>query len=216
MRNQLGRCGSLWAVLTMLCIAGASGCGKSDATLAQITDTSQTVVEPGRGIPKVCEIGMSFSDIKRATGNANTHGLYDRKPWNFKRLAQERFLLVPSLGVIGIPEQNGRLGLLTFYVQPFDSSFTIPSLVITNPFRGNLSSQLSFSNHVVNRQQVEAAFGYVTWDITNYAELLNAPDKTKPFSVRGEELHYPRLGLSFGLKNDTVTFFSVSKPQKLE
>jgi hypothetical protein len=159
---------------------------------------------------------MSFAAIKRATGEASTHGLYDRDRWSLKRLTQERFILVPSLGAIGVPEQKGGVPLLTFYVQQYDSSITSPGLVVTRPFRGSLGSQLSFSNHVVSRKQVEAALGPVTQDVTNYAQVLPLADRSQPFSFRGEKLHYPRLGLSFALKNDAVISFSVWKPETFE
>ena len=166
------------------------------------------MVEPGRGVPEVCEIGMSFAEIKRATGEASIHMLKWRDT--------SRFVLVPSLGVIGIHEQKDGVRLLTFYVQSYDSSTTAPGLAITNPFRGSLSTNLSFRNGTVSRKEVEAAFGLVMQGITNGADFSNLPDKTKPFSVRGETLHYPCLGLSFDLKNDNVESVTVRKPQKFE
>jgi len=174
------------------------------------------VVEPGRGVPKVCEVGMNFAAIRKATGEASTHGLYDRDLWSLKRLTQQRFVLVPSLGAIGVPEQKGGVPLLTFYVHQYDSSITSPGLVVTRPFRGGLGSQLSFSNHVVSRKEVEAAYGPVRQDVTNYAQVLPLADKSQPFSFRGEKLHYPRLGLSFDLQNDAVISFSVWKPMTIE
>src|SRR4051812_25217615 len=103
MQSRSSRCHSLWAILTVVSCIVPSGCGKSTGTPARITDTSRIVVQPGRGIPKVCEIGMSFEEVMQATGDASTHGLYDRDRWSLKRLTQERFVLVPSLGVIGVP-----------------------------------------------------------------------------------------------------------------
>jgi hypothetical protein len=207
----------VWAFLAVLSIVGAFRCSKSTPT--RITDTSTVVVEPGRGIPKLCEVGMSFSQIKRAIGEGSTHGLYDRDRWNLKRLTQEKFVLFPSLGVIGVPEQKGGLPLLTFYVQPYDSSITSPGLTVTRPFRGRLGSHLSFSNHVVSRREVEVAFGVVTQGLTNSSQSLDHIDKTQPyFNRRGneEELYYYHLGLRFSLRDDAVSSFSVCKPAKFK
>jgi hypothetical protein len=212
MQSLLSRPAICSAILSVLCVTVAPGCGKSTATGARISDSSTLVAQPGRGIPKVCEVGMSFADLQKATGDASTHGLYDRDRWSLKKLTHERFVLVPSLGVIGVPERKGALPLLTFYVQPYDSSITIRGLTVTNPFRGRLGSQLSFSNHIVSRKEVETAFGPVTQDLTNYADFSSLPDKTQPFSFRGEQLIYGRLGLDFYLKTNVVTGFSVYKP----
>jgi hypothetical protein len=195
-------------------LAGTSGCGKATGTTARIADSSIVVAQPGRGIPGVCEVGMSFAELQKATGDASTHGLYDRELWSLRRVTHERFVLVPSLGVIGIPEQEGALRRLTFYVQPHDSSISIPGLVVTRPFRGSLGNRLSFSNGNASRKEVEEAFGPVTQDITNYADFAKLPDKNQPFSFRGETLHYIRLGLDFDLKSNEVTAFSVYEPRK--
>jgi hypothetical protein len=210
---------ALWATLATLILAGLYGCGKSAGPTPRIADRSKIVVQPGRGVPKVCEVGMSFAEIRKATGEASTHGLYDRDRINLKRFTHGRFVLVPSLGVIGIPEQKGVIPLLTFYVQPHDSSITMPGLVVTRPFRGSIAGGLSFSNHVVNRKEIETAFGVVTQGLTSSTQSLDSLDKTRPFfNRRGshETLYYHHLGLSFDLENDTVTSFSVSKPAKLK
>ena len=202
----------LSAILSALCLTLSSGCSKSTGTAPRITDSSTLVVQPGRGIPDVCEIGMSFAELQRATGDATTHGMYDRERWSFKKLTHDRFVLVSSLGVVGVPEQKGVLPLLTFHVQPYDSSATIPGLVVTQPFRGHLGSHLSFSNRIVSREDVELAFGAVTQSLTNFADFPRLPDTNQPFSFRGEKLYYRRLGLIFTLKSNTVTDFSVYRP----
>ena len=214
MQNHTQYC---WALLVVLCIVVASGCSKS--TPIRITDSSTIVVEPGRGVPKVCEVGMSFSEIKEAIGDGSTHGLHDRDRWSLKRLNQERFVVFPSLGVIGVPESKGGLPLLTFYVQPYDSSISSPGLSVTRPFRGRLGSHLSFSNHVVSRREVEIAFGVVTQGLTNSSQSLDHLDKAQPFfSRRGneEDLYYHHLGLRFSLKDNAVTSFSVCKPARFK
>ena len=130
--------------LLLLGLFGISGCGNSDGSSPLITNSSVLVVEPGQGIPNVCEIGMSFAEVEMAIGEGSLHGLHDRDSfWSLKRLTQEKFVLFPTLGVIGAPEQNGRLPLLTFYVQPYDSSITSPGLVVTNPFRGRIGDRKS-------------------------------------------------------------------------
>src|ERR1043166_8214062 len=199
MQSLLSRPAICSAILAMLCLAVASGCGKSTGTGARVSDSSTLVVQPGCGIPKVCEVGMSFAELQEATDDASTHGLYDRDRWSLKKFTHERFVLVPSLGVIGVPERKGALPLLTFYVQPYDSSITSPGLAVTNPFRGRLGSQLSFSNRIVSRKEVETAFGPVTQDLISYTNFSSLPDKTQPFSFRGEQLIYSRLGLDFYL-----------------
>ena len=86
------------------------------------------------------------------------------------------------------------------------------SAALLRPFRGRLGSQLSFSNRIVGRKEVEAIFGSVTQNVTNYEDFSRLPEKTRPFSFRSQQLIYNRLGLDFYLKSNTVTGFSVYKP----
>ncbi|HWN94186.1 MAG TPA: hypothetical protein VNT99_04070 [Methylomirabilota bacterium] len=218
MQTQLLGCNAVAAVVVTLSLVVGSGCGKSAGSISRITDSSKIVVEPGRGVPKVCELGMTFREIKRATGEATTHGLYDRS-WSLKRLTQERYLLVPTLGVIGIPGEKGGWELLTFHVQPYDSSISSPGLVVNSPFRGSVANRLSFNNRSVSRKEVEAAFGTVTQGSTNSSQSLKHIDKTQPFFIRSENVetfYYTQLGLRFRLESDVVTSFGVWKPTKFE
>ena len=130
-------------------------------------------------------------------------------------MTRERFALVPSLGVIGVPESNGRYTLLTFHVRPYDSSIICPGLRVSMPFRGRLGKLLSFSNGVVTRADVELAFGPIMQRLTSPQIDLNAIDHTRSFSVvgpHGESLYYNHLGLSFELRDGEVVDFSVCKP----
>jgi hypothetical protein len=210
MHSQLLRTQILSAVLSILSLAGMVGCNKSAGTAPRIADNSKIVVEPGRGISNVCEVGMSFAQLETATGDARRLALWGESWWSLRQ--RQLFILVPSLGATGIPENKNGLTLFTFHVQPYDSSRTCPGLVVDRPFRGSVGSRLSFSNHIVSRKEVETAFGPVTQELTNYADFSGLPDKTQPFSFRGEQLTYARFGLDFYLKTNAVTGFSVYKP----
>jgi hypothetical protein len=192
-RSELSRLHVSRIFLTFLLICVLiSGCGKSAGPSPAITDTSKLVVQPGRGIPKVCEIGMSFNDVRKVTGDASKHGIYDRDRFSLRRLTQEKFVLVPSLGVIGVPERKGSLPLLTFYVQPYDSSITIPGLKVTNPFRGSIGTNLSFSSNTVSRKDVEMNFGVV---IQNLTTMVKFPTSlTSPNHIPLEATRFTTLG----------------------
>jgi hypothetical protein len=166
---------------------------------------------------------MSYAEMKAANGEASLHGLYDRDGfWSWRRIKmmRHRFLLVPSLGVIGVPEENNgvRFELLTFYVRPYDGSITCPGLKVSQPFRGQLGRRLTFAGGAVTRADVELAFGPI---VQSYAGSTLNPsdiDRTQPFSfvngATGEILVYGRLGISFELEDGVVASFSIFRPMR--
>src|SRR5688572_13808898 len=68
----------------------------------KVFDNSNLVVQPGLGISNVCQIGMTFAQIKRATGDATTHGRHYDSFWKRPLGSWGRgdFVLVRSLGAI--------------------------------------------------------------------------------------------------------------------
>jgi hypothetical protein len=162
---------------------------------------------------------MSFAQIKRATRDATSHGPYDDS-WKWKRLTGPRYILIPSLGAIGNQDDKRNVELIAFYTQPYDSSSTVPGLVVTNPFRGNVGGRLYFQNGPVGRNEIEAAFGKIQQGVTNSGASISRVSvssikKGEPFIIRqdnSEDLYYPNRGLSFQLRGGVVVSFNVSKP----
>jgi hypothetical protein len=199
------------AISIFICICA---CSNSSRTRSVITESSDVIVEPGRGVTNVCEVGMNFAQIKRATQDATLHTLRHR--------SDSRCVLVPGLGATANLDDNGNVQLILFHPVPFDSSGTAPGLLVTNPFRGRLGAQLSFKNGRIGRNQIESAFGGIQQNLTNSPMTItrisvDSIKKGEPVSFRcgnKEEIGYPRLGLGFVLEGDVVTSFGVSKPEK--
>ncbi len=189
------------------------GCQKAPT----ITDNSVIVVQPGLGVSNICELGMSFSQIQKATGDATKHGIYDGS-WSWKRLSSPgrgEFVLVPSLGAIAATGNDEPVSLVEFYVQPHKEKLIL-SLEVSKPFRGSVGARISFKDAAVSNQQVEAIFGITSRVVTNAAEALVFRRKRQAF-VHGrgngvEELWYPTEGVSFVLKSNVVTSFQIFKP----
>jgi hypothetical protein len=189
------------------------GCQKAP----RITDNSVIVVQPGLGVSNICEIGMSFSQIQRATGDATKHGIYDGS-WSWKRLSslgRGEFVLVPSLGAVAATGSDEPVSLVEFYVQPHKEKL-IPALEVSKPFRGSLGTSISFKDAAISNQQVETIFGTTSRVATNAAEALAFRRSSQSFvhrrGERIEELWYPSAGMAFVLKSNVVTSFQIFKP----
>ena len=187
-----------------------AGCEKS----RRVVDTSVLVVQPGVGISNVCEVGMTFSQIRRAAGDATTHGIYDDSV-SWRRLesgGRGLFVLVPSLAAIAPIGENQPTALIEFYVRPYQASM-IPGLEIREPFRGKLGDRLSFKNRPVSKPEVEGVFGSVGQVAANPAEALEFRKKGERFiQQRGngvEELWYPDKGVAVVCTSNVVTSFQV-------
>ena len=195
------------AVLSLVCI---SGCSDSSGSRVVVSDSTNVVVEPGRGVSNVCEVGMTYEQIKRATDDASMHGS-----------AGSQCVLVPGLGAIANLDNRARVESVLFFVRPYDSSSTAPGLVITRPFCGSLGDRLSFGGPI-RKNQIEAAFGEIRQGITNSEATISYVSvdtikKGEPLFVRHgekEELYYPQHGLRFVLEGDAVVSFGVSRPEK--
>ena len=190
-----------------------SGCQKAPA----ITDNSAIDVQPGYGISNVCEIGMTFSQIKKANGDATAHGIYDGT-FSWKRLESSgrgRFMLVPSLGAIAAIGNDEPLSLVEFYVWPHKDR-SISALEVHTPFRGKLGNKLSFKDGTVSKMDVETIYGNVIQVATNAATALAFRRKGEPFiHDRGnsvEEIWYPSKGVAFGFVTNVVKSFWIYKP----
>ncbi len=189
------------------------GCQKSPT----IADNSAIVVQPGVGIANVCEIGMDFSQIRMATGDATTQGIYDGS-LSWRRLASHgrgRFMLVPSLGAIAAIGIDESISLVEFYVRPHKEKI-VSGLEVSTPFRGSLGKLLSFKDSVVSNRQVETIFGSVTQVATNAAEALVFRRNSQAFVHRRgdgvEEIWYPTRGVAFVFETNVVTSFQIYKP----
>lgn len=187
-----------------------SGCQKSPTIL----DNSNLVVQPGRGISNLCEVGMTFSQIKRATSDASSHGVYDDS-FSWRRLESSgrgRFVLVPSLAAIAPIGENQPTAFIEFYVSPYRAPL-IPGLEVREPFRGKLGSSLSFKDRPVSKMAVENVFGSIGQVATNTAEALEFRKKGERFiqkrSDAVEEAWYPDKGITFVFESNVVTSFRV-------
>ena len=188
-------------ILLLLALIAFSGC--SDRPV--ITDNSTVVVQPGLGISNVCAVGMTYEQIRKATGDA---ALVEQGPWSFKRLIpwrrKDRFVFVPSL-CARIPFASGRINYwITFQVTTNDWNQI--------PFRGRIGEKLSFKDGPVSRAQVEAALGPIKTNFTSANPFPNIYLAREPFAIeRGQglvNLFYTRLGLYITLSNNVVTEFS--------
>lgn len=215
--------GRLLVSVLLTFVTGCSffGCNNSVSNHPAVKDTSEVIVEPGRGVSNICEVGMTFRQIKRANPDARTHGP-DDSSWKLERLIGRRYILISSLSAVGHADENGRLSLISFYVSPYDSSRTVPGLIISNRFFGRIGTQLSFQSGSVGRNQIEKAFGTVQQGVTNSGGAIariavDSIRKGEPYIVKQgdtEAIYYPLLGLRFQLKSNAVVSFAVSEPEK--
>lgn len=188
--------------ITCLLLVAVLGCNRAPI----VSDTASLFLQPGVGISNVCEVGMTYREIKRTTGDAATHGLHDKR-LTLERFSSSRFLLVPSLGVIGVLEDNEMVSHLEFFVTPYNEG-AIPSLKVEKPFRGKVGG-IDFSNGPVTRRDVESIFGVIYSGTTNLVLSGSLLEKNEPFwflrSDDSLELWYPAEGVIFVLQRDRVS-----------
>jgi hypothetical protein len=179
-----------------------------------VSDNSSLVVEPGWGISNLCEVGMTFAQLKKATGDATTRGSHYEPFWKRRLETWGRgdFVLVPSLAAIAVIGENQPAAFITFCVQPYEAKL-IPGLEVRRPFQGSLGDKLSFKDRTISRVEVERAFGTVSSVATNGAQALAFRVKGDRFveQLRDavEEVWYPDHGVAFQFTSNVVTSFTV-------
>ena len=182
-----------------------------------VRDSSRVLIQPGRGVTNLLEIGMTLQAVRDATHDVSTHGIYDRD-WFWKRWGTSRCALIQSLGAVAPVEPGGKIGIICFHVVPYDSDVTMRGLTVTNPFRGLVGDKLSFDKGSVSRVEVEAQFGTVDRVVTNLADGLPVAQANQPFLYRavdgGEKLYYRHKGIDFDLKSNVVTGVWIYEPSK--
>lgn len=199
-------------VLVFLVCGLMLACQKSP----KVIDSSNLVIQPGLGISNLCEVGMTFTEIKKATGDATTRGSHYDPFWRrpLGTWGRGDFVLVPSLGVIAPIGENQPTAAIWFYVRPHREPL-ISGLEIDNPFRGKLGDNLSFKDRPVGKLEVEKVFGSVSEFATNGAHALEFRKKGERFCERlrdsVEELWYPDQGVAFRLTSNVVTSLRVFK-----
>lgn len=175
--------------------------------------SSSVTVFPGIGIPNTCAIGMTFSQIQAATGDADTHSAADnvwfsRAPWNW--WGNGRFVLVPSLAAVAWVGKNEPVTAVTFYTTT-NQEPVVPKLSITNPFLGIIEPNLSFAMGPVTRAQVEVVFGRAVpvFNETDARRLLSNGTAYVFTNNASTELAYPQQGITFVLVSNVVNRFVV-------
>lgn len=179
-----------------------------------IRDSSKLVVVPGRGITNLCEIGMTLKQLRAATRDVSTHGIYDGE-WSWRRFTGSRHAIIRSLGAIAPIENDKKLAIICFHVIPKTDGTTVRGLSVTNPFRGKIGDKLSFNDGPVSRNEVESQFGTINQVITNNSDAISLANEGKAFLYKmpgGREIIYcTRQGITFELKSNIVASFTVSK-----
>src|SRR5947208_17069805 len=96
-----------------------SGC--SDRPV--ITDNSTLVVQPGLGISNVLTLGMTYEQIRKATGDAK---LVHTRRLSLERLfldrGEDRVIKIQSLGAITAFPGTSSIASMTFYVATNDEN----------------------------------------------------------------------------------------------
>lgn len=200
-----------WPVIGAILLAGlASGCRESPV----FTDSAVVFVSPGRGATNLCEVGMKYSEVRKATRDATRHGLRNGSWTQVLNHQRGTFALVPSLGAIASIGEDQPISIIEFYVRPFREQL-IPGLEIRHPFRGKLGG-LSFGDGPVEKAQVEAIYGRATHTITNAGDSLDFRRNGEAFLLRPpngiEEQWYPAMGVAFTFETNVVRSFQVFRP----
>ena len=179
-----------------------------------VTDNSRLVVSPGSGLPSLCEIGMSLSQIERATHDVTTHAAKDGCiPW--RRWRSGRFAHIPSLGVVTFLGKDEPISHIEFHVQPY-RSLTIPALIISRPFMGSVEGGLSFAHGAVTKDDVEKYFGKLPKLTDKESSPTSRWTSQQPFAWKGqngiEEFMYLDKGITFVIQSNIVISFRVYSP----
>jgi hypothetical protein len=174
-------------------------------------DVSKVVIIPGRGIPGICEIGMSFKELENRNSVVTFTSSDSCCWWNDWRSG--RFALAQSLGaVIFFEGKDMPIRQIDFYVSPYNS-VTIPGIQITHPFSGRLADDLQFDKGLVARSEVEKHFGKLDLVETNAAYFGQRWRAKKPCCFKRadnvDELWYFDKGVTFIIQSNVVTSFRI-------
>ena len=176
-------------------------------------DSSTLVVVPGFGITNICQIGMTFSEIKQKSPDAgiwSPFNLLNSKTWS-----QPKKLTVPSLGMHSYLWTNQATPVyrMSFSVAPYLAT-NLPSIGknINSSFRGSIRNRLFFNGGPVHRRDVENALGEVNGELSEINKIRESLMLGKSVSNRQNDEHvtiiYPD-GIEFILVSNIVISFDV-------
>ena len=167
------------------------------------------VVQPGRGVPDVCELGMTLTQLRRLSPGVTVYTLGKR---GYRSAA---FIVIPSMGAVAtIPSGNKResISCIDFHTKVYEHG-AMPGVEIRAPFKGWLGDRLTFSGGPVTSRDVESAFGVVSNSIPNFEDRARAAGDGQPYRWTTpwgtEQLVYIGTGLLFELQSNEVVRFSV-------
>jgi hypothetical protein len=185
-----------------------AGCGRSP----QVVHVRDATILPGRGLTNVCEVGMTYGRVSKLFCDSRIS-----KSSEIGRVVGEdsRFLTVPALGVTGVIQTDDTLSHIMFHTVPFQHP-DLRGMRIETPFQGRLGERLDFGKEAVSRANLEAALGTLSHGSTNPSDYAALWVERKPFWIsRGsarEDICYENLGVTFMLKSNRVTSFTVYTP----
>jgi hypothetical protein len=193
------------------------GCGRTPT----FKDSADLVVQPGVGISNICQLGMTFTELKRQARGASTHGFFDEEfSWDWvQALGKGRLALFPSLGAIAPVQGKQPIWFIEFHVRQYRHPM-IAALRIEAPFRGKVGPNLTFAEGEVSKAQVEQVFGPVSAVLTNSAEALDYRKQGKsfvePLNDAEVKVWYPKKGISFIVRSNVVILFHIYQPTGVE
>ncbi len=165
-----------------------------------VLDSADFVIQPGLGIPGICEVGMTPRDLKRRNRDLKTvdYGVCWRQRlwsrWKYGRY----FAVIPSLGAIAVIERR-HVYSISFYFRSFHHPY-LSGLRIDNPFQGRVKGRnQNISVGELYKEQIEAEFG-----VPEY----------RYYGIRSfEELMYFDKGINFSLSSNVIENIYVSAPK---
>jgi hypothetical protein len=187
----------------LILLVTLAGCSASHPN----TDTSTMVIEPGRGLPGVCELGMTLAQVQNRTPVLIPR--FRGEAWMKRTWTGGRPVIVPALGVIGSFDSDKRIKRIMFYVQPYKEAADIfyPLISIDQPFRGSVRGGLSFADIPVTKQQVEAFFGKLP-SLTRAEAFQDGQLTNGSVCITSEggweELRYRNKGIAFIVQSNVV------------
>jgi len=192
----------------LLALCFASGCSRPN-----FTDSSSLVADRTRGIPNVVELGMPFSEVKRATGDFIARRTLTSPANKGKPAYYLSGGNIPSLGikVSAWGHEPARIGQISLVVSPKSSG---------SRFSGSLLCGLSFHNgQTVSRSQIIDVFGVPINQFHSPAHtnmmtcLFKGESVACLFSdLYTEFIRYPTQGISFNLKSNIVQQIDINWP----
>jgi hypothetical protein len=107
---------------------------------------------------------------------------------------------------------NDPIATITFYTKAYNIG-VIPGIEIRSPFRGTVSTGLSFEKGPVSRREVEANLGVIDNYATNLQTIAPFARVARPYWWKTpwgtEDLAYPNQGISFSIKSNEVISFEI-------